>query len=330
MQMQLKNIRRSDTCLNCGSALDPINDNYCPACGQLNNTKKETALGMVRELVGDFLHLDSKVSRSLLPLLFRPGYLTKEFNLGRRVRYFHPVRMFLILTVILFIVSGLQEKNGSRPVVRTVTDSPKQKVTESGETRQPGASEINIGDSSTTTPDFSGLNVNIDSLRSMIDAGNLDNEAMMDRLGIGKNIFSKIMFSQIVRVQKQGFEKLLDYYSNKLPWMLFALMPVFAFVLYLLYIRRKIYFVDHLIHAFHLHSAVFLIMSVAGLLQWLTGWNTNWMLMYIPAYYYISLHRVYEQNWPTSLAKGTLAGMLYLLLGILALLLVAAVMFLMF
>ena len=346
--MELNNTQRSETCLNCGLSLNPEKDNFCPVCGQLNNIKKETAIGLVQELVSDFMHLDSKVSRSLLPLLVRPGYLTKEYISGRRVRYFHPVRLFLTLTVILFIISGLQKKNEPRilkaPDKGAFTDSTTQdlqssstkndtsshKVTESGKTWRFKENNTSHSDSGTLSLNIGELDVNIDTLRMMIDAGNLDNEAMMDKLGIEKNLFSKIMFSQIVRVQKQGFDKLRDYYTNKLPWMLFALMPVFAFVLYLLYIRKKIYFVDHLIHAFHLHSAVFLIMSLAGLLQWLTGWSTNWMLLYIPAYYYISQQRVYGQPWPSSIAKGTLAGILYLILGLFAMFLVAGIMFLMF
>lgn len=320
--MDLKKIKRSEICLNCTALLHAERDNFCPACGQLNNTKKETALGLVRELVGDFLHLDSKVSRSLLPLIFRPGCLTKDYNSGRRVRYFHPVRMFLTITIILFIVSGLNEKQ--KPQVSIISPQESQKGFELGK------NETNTTDYSSQMLEFGELKVNIDTLRKMINAGNMSNEAMMEQLGIRKNIFSKIMFSQIVSVQKKGFEKLRDYYIDKLPWMLFALMPVFAFVLHLLYLRKKIYFVDHLIHAFHLHSAVFLIMSLAGLLQWISGRNTDWILLYIPAYYYISIHHVYGQSWLRSLTKGTLAGILYLMIGLLVLLLIASIMFLLF
>ena len=346
--MELKKIQRSSTCLNCGLALNADKDNFCPSCGQLNNTKKETALGLVRELVGDFLHLDSKVSRSLLPLLFRPGYLTKEYISGRRVRYFHPVRMFLTLTVILFIVTGLQKNNEPRSSkvteAKAVSDSTMQAVqnseaikdtssynaSESQKNGRQGNGNMKEQVTDDVTLQFDDLNVNFDTLRSMIDAGNMDNEEMMDQLGIKKNIFSRIMFAQIVSVHKQGFEKLRDYYASKLPWMLFALMPVFAFVMYLLYVRKRIYFVDHLIYAFHLHSAAFLVMSLVGLLQWLTGWDTSWLLLYIPGYYYVSLNHVYGQPWFISFAKGTLAGIVYLLLGLFVLLLVASVMFLLF
>ena len=124
--MNLKKISRADHCLNCNTPLSIESDNFCPTCGQLNNTKKETAVGLVKELVEEFLHLDSKVIKSLVPLLFKPGFLTVDYINGKRARYFHPVRMFLIVTVIMFIVGGLtskqedsQTKNTSKANVAT-------------------------------------------------------------------------------------------------------------------------------------------------------------------------------------------------------------------
>lgn len=346
--MNTSNIQRSDTCLNCGTTLNPAVDNFCTQCGQLNNVKKDSALGLVRELVGDFLHLDSKVTRSLLPLVFRPGYLTLDYNNGRRVRYFHPVRMFLTLTVIMFIITGLQHRPSAvkkKPASGSIAGLPhsgdhpavdgKDSATYTGH-EQDIKSQI-LSQVDTSGNDGSDIHwqlgdreLPIDTLQKLIEAGTMNEEEMMDYLGIEKTFFKKLIFSQIVHKQQQGFERLEDYYKEKLPWMLFLLMPVFAFVLYLVYIRKKIFFVDHLIHAFHLHSAVFLIISVSGLLHLLTQWETEWLLLYIPFYYFASVHRVYGQSWIKTLGYGTLTGVFYFWLGLMALSLMAIVMFLMF
>jgi hypothetical protein len=42
------------------------------------------------------------VFRSLLPLYFRPGYLTLEYFAGRRVRYVTPFRLFFFLCIVAF------------------------------------------------------------------------------------------------------------------------------------------------------------------------------------------------------------------------------------
>lgn len=333
--MNIRNISRADSCLNCGTALDREKDNFCPRCGQVNNVKKETAIGLVRELVEEFLHLDSKVTRSLIPLLFKPGFLTKDYNNGRRARYFHPVRMFLTLTVIMFIVSGMDrheshddKKPASGDTVQTPTsDSTLIFDTDRGFVYEADTSD---NDGSNFTWSFGTVKVDPDTLQRLIDAGQTDTKALMDSFGIEKTVFNELVFSQIVKKQEQGFENLSDYYKQKLPWMLFALMPVFAFVLYLMYIRRKIFFVDHLIHAFHLHSAVFLIMSLVGILYMVTGWDTDWLLLYVPIYYFLSLQTVYQQGWAKTLLKGMAIGVLYFILGLISLSAVALIMFLLF
>lgn len=335
-EMNIRNIKRSDSCLNCGTALDSEKDNFCPVCGQINNVKKETAFGLVRELVEEFLHLDSKVTRSLIPLLIKPGYLTKDYNNGRRARYFHPVRMFLTLTVIMFIVAGINKHETGDSGKKSSADSTRTEEIDSTlvfDTDKGFVYEIDSvknDNKSNFTWSFGQVKVDPDTLQRYIDAGYTDTKALMDSFGIEKTFFNELVFSQIVKKQEQGFENISDYYKQKLPWMLFALMPVFAFVLYLLYIRRKIFFVDHLIHAFHLHSAVFLIMSLEGLLYMITGLNTDWLLLYVPIYYFVSLHTFYQQSWIKTLFKGVAVGILYFVLGLASLFVVAAIMFLLF
>jgi len=91
-------------CGNCGAELL---GNHCYRCGQ-------PVRGLVRHfssVVGDFFdsvfNLDSRTLQTLAPLFFRPGFLTREYFAGRRVRYVTPVRMFVFLTIIAFFVSNL-------------------------------------------------------------------------------------------------------------------------------------------------------------------------------------------------------------------------------
>jgi hypothetical protein len=86
-------------CENCGS---PLYGTHCYACGQ-------PIKGMVRHfssILGDFVdtvfNIDSRVLRTLGPLLTRPGFLSLEYFAGRRVRYVTPMRLFLFLSLIAF------------------------------------------------------------------------------------------------------------------------------------------------------------------------------------------------------------------------------------
>ena len=337
--MNLKKIRRADHCLNCNTPLSIETDNFCSNCGQLNNTKKETALGLVKELVEEFLHLDSKVMKSLVPLLFKPGLLTVDYNQGKRARYFHPVRMFLIVTVIMFIVGGLtskqeesQTKNISKAKVATADslsaerDSIYSFDTEKQELEKIPKSGI---DGSNISWSFGKVKIHKDTLQRFLNEGVVDPTALMDTFNIEKTIFNSIFFHQLVKTQLAGKDKLIDYYKHKLPWLLFSLMPVFAFVLFLFYIRRKIFFVDHLIYAFHLHTATFVIIIIQDLLSLISPIDTGWIYLYVPIYYFISLKKVYHQSTRKTIFKGVGIGVLYFSLGAIVLALIAAALFLM-
>ena len=91
-------------CENCGS---PLYGEHCFQCGQ--PTK-----GLVRHfssILGDFFdtvfNIDSRVLRTVGPLLFRPGYLSLEYFAGRRVRYVTPMRLFLFMSIVAFFAVQL-------------------------------------------------------------------------------------------------------------------------------------------------------------------------------------------------------------------------------
>jgi hypothetical protein len=76
---------------------------HCYACGQ-------PVKGLVRHfgsIVGDFFDsvfdLDSRLLRTLGPLIFRPGYLSTEYFAGHRVRFVSPVRLFVFLCISAFL-----------------------------------------------------------------------------------------------------------------------------------------------------------------------------------------------------------------------------------
>src|SRR5688572_31133759 len=96
---------KSPYCTNCGKVLQK-EDNFCPFCGQENDNKRQSFGHVMSHLFLDFLHFDSRIFKSLPALLFRPGFLTKEYLKGRRQRYLEPVKMFITIVVIYFLISS--------------------------------------------------------------------------------------------------------------------------------------------------------------------------------------------------------------------------------
>ncbi|HET9473089.1 MAG TPA: DUF3667 domain-containing protein, partial [Steroidobacteraceae bacterium] len=56
-------------------------------------------------------HADSRLWRTLGYLLARPGRLTSEFFAGRRVRYLPPFRLYLVISLLFFVIAGLPDPN---------------------------------------------------------------------------------------------------------------------------------------------------------------------------------------------------------------------------
>ena len=98
-------------CKNCEKKLED-EFKYCPGCGQQHKEKVVHFKQFILDFLGDYFTFDSLIIRSVRPLLFSPGFLTNEFIAGRRVRYIPPLRMFIFISIIFFLVLG--------PVERTV------------------------------------------------------------------------------------------------------------------------------------------------------------------------------------------------------------------
>lgn len=87
-------------CLNCGQHLLGT---HCHVCGQEDVDTSLRFRELVRDYLGDAFTYDSRVYRTMIPLLFRPGFLTLEFYRGRRVLYVPPLRLFLFISFLLFL-----------------------------------------------------------------------------------------------------------------------------------------------------------------------------------------------------------------------------------
>jgi hypothetical protein len=68
-------------CRNCGAGAPGA---YCPACGQDTRERLPTFAQFMRDATGRYVALDGKLWKTLAALLFRPGFLTREYLAGRR------------------------------------------------------------------------------------------------------------------------------------------------------------------------------------------------------------------------------------------------------
>jgi hypothetical protein len=89
-------------------------------------------------------------------------------------------------------------------------------------------------------------------------------------------------------------------FKRYLPNMIFAMLPVFAAILYLLYLRSRRFYAEHLIFAFHFHAFVFVALTVKALAPDALGVV---FVLWIFAYLFIAMRRVYGESRKRTAAK---------------------------
>jgi hypothetical protein len=88
-------------CLNCGAV---VRGRFCVDCGQTTDTHVPTLAEVAGDAIVSIFNLDSRLWRTVTTLFFKPGMLTREFLAGRRARYVPPLRLYLVLSVLTFLV----------------------------------------------------------------------------------------------------------------------------------------------------------------------------------------------------------------------------------
>jgi uncharacterized membrane protein len=108
---------------------------------------------------------------------------------------------------------------------------------------------------------------------------------------------------------------------SNLPYMMLACVPLFAFVLKILYLRKRIFYIDHLVYAFHIHTFAYLaimliVLATMGLNRTapaaLAGWTIALLWTTFAVQIFLSIRRVYRQGWFFSILKFFVGGVAYL------------------
>jgi hypothetical protein len=113
---------------------------------------------------------------------------------------------------------------------------------------------------------------------------------------------------------------------SHIPTMMLACVPLFAFVLKLLYIRQRRYYVEHLVYALHIHTFAYVAVVVITLLamaaQHLVP-SVQQLLIFLLSLIaviqvFLSIRRVYRQGWFMTMFKFLLGGAVYFVVLIFA------------
>ncbi|MDX8341731.1 DUF3667 domain-containing protein [Draconibacterium sp. IB214405] len=305
-------------CLNCGTN---FSGHYCPNCGQAVKEYDKPFGFIFFNFLGDFFAFDTRFFKTLLALVARPGFLTKEYFAGRRVRYSPPFRIFVFVSFILFFLlqivtnrglstvldSDLKEaKLGLDSISVVAADSIFNQVNDQMSAEEKlaidnvlnkgnikldsvdvakSANQINLGDWGGANNIRLALNAQADKMEQELEE-ETDPEK---RAELQENI-------RMLRSPEATMAKILKYIS----YAFFLLLPLFAMILKLIYIRRRHNYMRHLVFSIHIHSFIFLVMTAIIGLYLLVEGNINTvagiLFLSIPLYIIVALKKFYGQS----------------------------------
>src|SRR3954469_17400229 len=106
-------------CENCGAQLS---GELCAQCGQHAIDYRRSIFRVLLDAADSFLNWDTKFLHSMNQLLIHPWQLTNDFNAGRRARYVHPLRLYLIASIVFFLMARAVNWDSDGPIQLTAQD----------------------------------------------------------------------------------------------------------------------------------------------------------------------------------------------------------------
>src|SRR5437879_10413846 len=95
-------------CENCGAQLT---GRYCAQCGQAAIDYRRSFRHVIVDVLDSFLNWDSKFFATIGLLIAKPWRLTNDFLAGKRVRYVHPLRLYLLASILFFFAVNYWAKS---------------------------------------------------------------------------------------------------------------------------------------------------------------------------------------------------------------------------
>lgn len=258
---------------------------FCANCSQAADVHVPTTRELLHELLEGITHSDSRLWRTLRTLWFKPGKLTEEFVAGRRVAYLPPFRLYLVLSILFFLLASLVHIDNVE--VMNFDDALKANGPAAGASVP--AAESNNKCANVDIPGHPAWNARI---KRACEATVRDNGAS----------WVHVVFAT-------------------LPKAMFIFLPLIAFLNMLLYWRPRYRYAEQLLFFVHLHAfyfsiAILLLLiseaagawpklgGVAGFLSTILGWT-------LPVYSLMAMRRVFRRSWLGTAFKAVVLFFVY-------------------
>jgi uncharacterized protein DUF3667 len=287
---------RSESCLNCDA---PLSGPFCAQCGQRDIPPYPSSRELLVDAFWELSGWDGRFASTARELVRHPGGLTRKFLAGRRARYISPLRLYLMASLVYFLVAAVVPHDNSA----------KSKVASTAV----GGMEV----SATTSRPRAVAEVAGAAIAEQRPISPAQRDSILREVNRAPALLRPFLRRSLL--DPVGLKKGM---LEAMPRALFALVPVFAAIVALFYRRRR--YPEHLYFAIHLHAFTFLALTLLALakitrLPFLVSALQLAVLIWIPTYATLSFRRVYGGSMVATLAKEAGIAALYGLAGMVAL-----------
>ncbi|MCG8580805.1 MAG: DUF3667 domain-containing protein [Bacteroidales bacterium] len=313
------------SCKNCDHQ---FSGKFCSNCGQSVKELERPIRFMIADFMGTIITFDTRLVKTLVTILFKPGYLTVDYLSGKRARYMPPFRFYLFVSFVMFLLMSFITNKS----IKDNYDSSKEDIALTKNNATALIDSVQNGTDSIYVATREAIKTELDS--ASIDSTDLDD--------IDSFISSMEEVVEDVEDEDSKYGKtakmIKDYpelYINKLyqftSWSLFLFMPIFAFLLWISFYRTKKLYIGHLIFALNIHSFIFTVTAIViGVNLIFKNYSTAWigyLYFLVPIYQVVGARRIYKRKWINSFFKMTLIWMMYGFVWLVGLIIIATLSF---
>ncbi|WP_430816610.1 DUF3667 domain-containing protein [Carboxylicivirga sp. RSCT41] len=313
------------TCKNCDHQ---FNGKFCSNCGQSVKELERPIRFMIADFMGTIITFDTRLVKTLVTILFKPGFLTVDYLAGKRARYMPPFRFYLFISFVMFLLMSFITNKS----IKDNYDSTKEDINDVKGNAKALVDSVQNGTDTIYVATREAIQAELDS--AAIDSTDVDDidsfissiEDVVDDVEDDDSKYGKTA-KMIQQYPELYINKLYQFTS----WSLFLFMPIFAFLLWISFYRTKKLYIGHLIFALNIHSFIFTITAIViGVNLIFKNHSTAWigyLYFLVPIYQVIGARRIYKRKWINAFFKMTLIWMMYGFVWLVGLIIIATLSF---
>jgi len=331
-------------CISCGADTFGV---FCPNCGQKNDDLRRSLFLLGRDFIEDTFAFDSRMWRTLGLLAVAPGVVPTNYAHGRRSKYTPPVRLFLVVSFLFFLILTLTQTLIAAIEVRQADESVVAGIILDKEDFEPSATvNVDIGDEGIDCEmgmslEFfvkaSSLNTNSETvdtcLASLRQAATEDIETSLraeneeDAMTAEEAEEAVAMFDRVAAGASEAVKNPKAFnaaFNNWLPRIMFLMTPVLALVMGVFIRGKDALFFDHMVLSLYSHAVGFAVVGIA-----IVGGQLGVPMVGLIAtiglfvYFILTIKRAYKRGWIKTVYTSVMVSFIYMIILLVVVLTIA-------